>query len=288
MEYIPILKELADKLGESFESDRETRRKFEDYHKDLLVTYLCLTKNEKGFRRLIESSSISEYILTQNFNMNILGYCIEKKFVIRCQTPANVNEYHISAAGIYNLQSQGEVNLESLFVELDRIRLPELSFKLKSEEIILCLFLFIVGADSKENGFILKNTELEKNSFEFLKKIEETLLSKGISFRKKITFGKGKKINFRKFITENVDLPKTELFHSFNSSNIGYYLDLSTRQNIVALLDLILFNYSEHEKVIKKRVLFNELFALSNNAFQDLGGEITPPLNEKLKNELRS
>jgi hypothetical protein len=107
----------------------------------------------------------------------------------------------------------------------------------------------------------LNHRDLDKY-FSFLFLIEENILNKGIKLGKKITWGSGKDISFRGFITNNVLLPKTGLYHDRPTNN--YYLDLSKRKNAIYLLDLILDNYEGAERIMANQLFRESLRELSN------------------------
>ena len=101
----------------------------------------------------------------------------------------------------------------------------------------------------------------------------------------KIGWDTGKDSVFRKFITNNVDLPKTSLY--FKGNKHQFYLDISKRKNAKHLLNLILDNYSGEQRLLANDMFYDTLNELSFKISMDLGempGTINKYIIEELKN----
>ena len=105
-----------------------------------------------------------------------------------------------------------------------------------------------------------------------------------IQLGKEIGWGKGKNISFRKFITNNVDLPKTGVYKTPSKSK--YWLDLTKRKNVKFILDLILDQYLGERRIMINEIFFNALKNLSNSMPSELS-LMPKPLNKILVEELR-
>lgn len=287
---IEILNRMAQELEEVFKRTLKgnDRKLFSKYDENLLVTYGCLGKTERNFREIIEQSSISKSILIYEFSKEEVDLCIEKNYLKYCQTVSKSKDLHISSVGLYRLEAERGMDMELFFNALDDYRLPPLEFKFKPQEKLWCIFLIIVGADSMENAFSLKDkdqTYLDK-CFKLLLEIDKRLMDEGVDLGKDINWGSGKDINFRKFITNNTDLPKTGIYLTSGGSDV-YGLDLSNRKNIQFILELILDSHESEEILMTKRLLYNSIWDLHNSTHLFIN-EITPELNTTLIDELRN
>ena len=115
--------------------------------------------------------------------------------------------------------------------------------------------------------------------------IEAELVKNGLVLGKKISWGSGKDISFRKFITNNVDLPNTGIYNDRPTSM--YWLDLKKRKNVAFLLSLILDSYDGEKRIMANDVFLVVLRHMSNQMLIELG-EIPIPLNNYLLEELSS
>ncbi len=283
---ITILSRLYTSLEQTFESklNRKEKRYFENKTIDVLSTFLTLNKTEIAFREIIESSGIPKEILVYEFEKEKLDLCLSNEYV-KFGSGINDGKIFIVSNGLYYYYCANNLNVNSVFVEYDNFRLPQKILKLKSQEKILCIFLILVGADNENSKFdssVLGNEILDKY-FSFFQKIESELENFNIKIGPKIKWGQGKDRNFRLFITNNVLLPHTNIY---KQNNAKYYLDLSKKRNIKIIIDLILDEYKDDQKIMIKEVFFNCLYQLSGLMPISIG-IIPPDLNNFLQIELR-
>ena len=100
---------------------------------------------------------------------------------------------------------------------------------------------------------------------------------------KKIGWGTGKDVNFRKFITNNVDLPNTGIYNDRPTSM--YWLDFGKKKNVSFLLDLFFDAYNNEERLVANVLFLEALRQMSNKMLTELG-EIPSDLNTLLVMEL--
>ncbi len=284
---IEILQELFESLRDVLNEQISNKEKklFENGEFDVLGTILTLSKNKNDFRLLIESSAISKDAITYKYSRESVELAKKKKF-IRLGSGVNSNKYFISTNGVYEYYLQHNMELSSAFIVYDDLKYPAVDLKLKAQEKIWCIFLLLNDATEKESKLDTTtfNAKLMNKYFDFFKIIESTLISNGINIGKSINWGQGKDSNFRKFITNNVDLTSTGIYSNRPTST--YWLDLSTRKNVVLLLDLILDVYSEGDRININILFYKALRELSDRILTDLN-EIPKDLNRFLIEELR-
>jgi len=251
---------------------------------DVLQTVLTLSKSQKEMIRLFESSGVDKSILIYQFSKEQLEECVKHNYIIQGST-INDNKYFIGLYGLYYFYSLQEISVSESFQALDEIRFKNEALSLKIQEKIWCIFLILFCAHSEDNK--LDTTKLSHNEldryFSFLKTIEMVIHKNGLYLGKVISWGTGKDSSFRKFITNNVMLPKTGFY--FDRPTNNYYLDLTKRKNAIFLLNLILDNYDGAERILANELLKNSLRELSNSILIDLSvipGEINEYIIEEL------
>jgi hypothetical protein len=149
------------------------------------------------------------------------------------------------------------------------------------------VYIFVTfWSDNIENSFNTEGLSSKKlkDYHDFFKSIEKEMEDKDISLGKKIGWETGKDSVFRKFITNNVDLPKTSIY--FKKGSYQYYLDLSKRKNAKYLLELILDKYLGEERLIVNEIFYDALKELSFKISIELGempGEINQYVIQELK-----
>tara|TARA_B110000046_G_scaffold7693_1_gene7952 strand:+ start:4335 stop:5207 length:873 start_codon:yes stop_codon:yes gene_type:complete len=265
------------------------RKLFENNELDVLGTLLSLSKNKNDFRMLIESSSISKDEIIFKFNREGIDLAKTKR-LIKLGSGINSSKYFISTNGLFEYYKLQDLEVNSAFIAFDDLKFPSIELKLKAQEKIWCVLLILLDATEKESLF--DTTQLDQNEmdkyFKFFKIIETELDNSGISLGttqdKKIGWGSGKDTNFRRFITNNVDLNSTGIYN--NKPMSKYWIDFSTRKNVSLLLDLILDNYSGSERIEVNDVFYQTLFNLSGLTLTHLN--VMPnKLNKFLVEELR-
>ena len=251
---------------------------------DVFKTYLTISKSQRDFRKLIESSAINKDTLELEFSKTDLDEALRKK-LIRKGSILNDNKLFISSNGLYEYYLLKNLVLNDVFITFDDSKFVQDKLRLKLQEKLLCIFLILFGAHSEETS--LDTTKLSDEVldeyFKFLKLIESELESSGLLLGKKVSWGSGKDISFRKFITNNVDLPNTGLYNDRPTS--VYWLDLSKKKNVSFLLDLLLDSYEGENRILVNDLLLEVLRKLSNRMLTELG-EIPRDLNTLLVMEL--
>jgi hypothetical protein len=251
---------------------------------DVFKTYLTISKSQRDFRNLIESSAINKDVLESEFSREELDDALKSKLIKRGNNLQS-NKVYISSNGLYEYYRLNNLNLNDVFIAFDDYKFSQDKLRLKIQEKLFCIFLMLFDACSSEkaldtNG--LSNKVLE-DYFVFLKSIEFELESTGLVLGKKVNWGSGKDISFRKFITNNVDLPNTGVYN--DRPTAVYWIDFSNRRNVTFLVDLILDNYDGDQRVLANALLLETLRKLSNRMLIELG-EIPNDLNSYLVQEL--
>lgn len=266
-----ILEELYLSLKESFETNLSSKdKKYNDSGElDVFKTYLSLSKSQKDFRKLIELGSIPKDVLIYRHTKEKIDSGL-KDNLFRRGSLINDNKIFIASRGLFEYYKNYELNLGDVFTSFDDFKFAQETIKLKVQEKILSILLILFGAESEESK--LDTTKLDPRSldkyFNFLKLIESRLTESGINLGKKVGWGKGKDVNFRSFIGNNVDLPSTGLYHCRPTST--YWLDLGKRKNVNFLLDLILDNYKGEDRVLVNGLFYSALRSLSNDMLTEL------------------
>jgi len=277
-----ILEKLFLSLSDVFRNQLSLKDQKKMDHGDLDVfkTYLCLSKSQKDFRALIESSAIEKDALEFEFSKELIEITL-KQDLIRYGSSINDNKLFIASNGLFHYYSNKGFDLSQVFVAFDEYKFIQDKLKLKLQEKILCIFLILFGAHSKET--FLDTSKLDNktlgNYFRFLQLIESELENHGLILGKKISWGSGKDVSFRKFITNNVDLPNSGIYNDRPTSM--YWLDFGKKKNISYLLDLILDSYHDEERVLANSLFFEFLRHMSNQILIELG-EIPRELNQHL------
>jgi hypothetical protein len=281
-----LLERLYQSLFSVFENNLKTKEKKFNENNDLDVfkTFLTLSKTQKEVINLIESSAIEKAILIYDFTKDEFDECISRSLIIQGST-INDTKFFIGAYGLYYYYFINDLIIDDVFKSYDQIKFSNDEIVLKSQEKIFCIFLMLFGADnfeSKLDTSRLNHIELEKY-FSYLKSIESVLSTHGLSLGKKISWTSGKDTTFRRFITNNVLLPKTGIYNDRPTNN--YYLDLSKRKNAKYLLDLILDNYNGAERIMANELLresFKELSKLLLIELSVIPSEINKYIIEEL------
>ena len=260
-----LLKKLYNSILSVFEDNLKSKEKKynEDGQLDVLKTLLTLSKTQKEMIKLIESSAIEKAVLIYDFSKFEFDECVKRK-LIRQGLTINDTKYYIGSFGLYYYYNSNGLSLDEVLICYDEMKFSTEEIVLKSQEKIWCIFLLLFGADkfeSKLDTSTLSHRDLEKY-FSFLKLIEDKLMEKGVKLGKNVSWGTGKDTSFRHFITNNVLLPKTGLYHDRPIYN--YYIDLTKRKNAKYLLDLILDNYDGAERIMANELFRETLRELSN------------------------
>jgi hypothetical protein len=251
---------------------------------DVFKTYMSLSKSQRDFRKLIESSAINKDILEVEFSKELVAAGLKQNLIRRGIT-INDNKIFLCSNGLFQYYINKGFDLNTVFVNFDDIRFSQEKLKLKMQEKLLCIFLILFGADSEGNMFDttkLKEKDLQKY-FRFLKLIEAELEKNGLNFGKKVSWGSGKDISFRKFITNNVDLPNTGIYNDRPTSM--YWLDFGKKKNVSFLLDLFFDAYNDEERLVANVLFLEVLRQMSNKMLTELG-EIPTNFNAYLLLEL--
>jgi hypothetical protein len=126
MEVNNLLEELENALIGAFEStDKNTKKEFDSFGRNALISYLCIKKNEKGLREVIENGAIAKNLLLQKHSSETINLAISRNYIRECQSKIKSNHFHITPKGLYSLHRADENLLEKMFEELDKNRLPE-------------------------------------------------------------------------------------------------------------------------------------------------------------------
>ena len=255
---------------------------------DLLVVYATSQKTEKSLRELIESNAkhISD-ILSESYTQDMLLHDKSVGFLKECSLPANVGKFYITISGLAKYLSRNGMDWqEKLIKAIEGKRLPDLEIRLKKEERLFVFTLLVLGATSEDKALVISSDEVKQIMYRFVQKIDSQEVIRSTYGDGLITWGKGKKISWTKFLTEWVDLPKTGLY--FKNSRNGkdhFYLDLTSNGKINALKDYLLNNYDI--AVADKLVLYEYVRGLSNKLILELNiGYIIPPVSDSILKKL--
>lgn len=284
-----ILEKLYFNLSEAFNENLKAKEifKFEDNDSiDVLKTLLSLKKNNKVLNDLMLSGSISMDELKYLYPNGDINECLSNKYLLRGNS-INRDKLFIGTAGLFKYYSLKNFNLINIFIDYDANNfILEKQLTLKSQEKIWCIFLLLFGADCQQNSFNSEGLSIDKLKIfhKFLISIEKEMQQNSVILGKKIGWDTGKDSSFRKFITNNVDLPKTPIY--VRDSRYKYYLDLSKRKNVSYLLDLILDKYTGEKRLIINELFYNSLKELEYNMTIELG-EMPRGLNKFLIEELK-
>ena len=283
-----ILEKLFLSLKKTFENQLNSKEQktSNDDEIDVFKTYLSLSKSQKDFRILIESSAINKEVLEREFSKEIVDMAI-KKSLIRYGSTINDNNLFLASNGLYQHYVNKGFNLNQVFITFDDNKFVQEKLKLKLQEKIWCIFLILFGAVSREALLDTSNLEAKtlENYFCFFQLIESELEKQGLILGKKIGWRSGKYVNFRKFITNNVDLPNTGIYIDRPTSK--YWLDFDKKKNVSFLLNLVLDNYVGEERILANVLFFEVLGKLSNQMLISLG-ELPRDFNRYLIEELRA
>jgi len=284
-----LLTKLYDSLCEAFQENLKPKEifKFDDESSiDVFKTLMFLKKHNNVLNNLMLQGAVSIDEMKYLFGTDNFNKCLGNKYIIRGNS-INSDKVFIGANGLFMLYSIKNYNTQEVFIAFDSNNfILDKALTLKSQEKIWCIFLLIFGADNIENSFNtegLSNKKL-KDYHDFFKSIEREMEDKDISLGKKIGWETGKDSVFRKFITNNVDLPKTSIY--FKKGSYQYYLDLSKRKNAKYLLELILDKYVGEERLIVNEIFYDALKELSYKLNTELG-EIPSDINQYVIEELK-
>ena len=284
-----LLTKLYDSLCEAFQENLKPKEifKFEDESSiDVFKTLMFLKKHNNVLNKLMLQGTVSIDEMKYLFGTEVFNKCLDNKYIIRGNS-INSDKVFIGANGLFKLYSIKNYNTQEIFIAFDSNNfILDKELNLKSQEKIWCIFLLLFGADNNKNflnteGF---STKKLKDYHNFFKSIEKEMEDKDISLGKKVGWDTGKDSVFRKFITNNVDLPKTSIY--FNKIRYQYYLDLSKRKNAKYLLNLILDKYAGEERLIVNEIFYDALKELSFKISIELG-EIPGEINQYVIQELK-
>ena len=235
-----LLTKLYNKLSEAFQEKLKPKEihYFHDENSiDVFKTLMILKKSKNNLNKIMLEGSISKDELEHYFGKNIFDDCLDYNYIIRGNSLSS-EKIFIGANGLFKLYSIKEYDIQDVFVAFDSNNFKlEKELSLKSQEKIWCIFLLLFGADCKENLFNTEGLSIKRlNDYhKFFISIEKEMKIRDINLGREIGWETGKDSVFRKFITNNVDLPKTGLYNK--GSQWEYYLDLSKRKNAKYLLD---------------------------------------------------
>jgi hypothetical protein len=254
---------------------------------DVLNTLMNLKKNKNVINELMLKGAVSVEELIYTYGEQSFKKCLENKYIIKCNS-INNDKVFIGTYGLYTLYSLKGFKTDYVFNTYDKQNFEtERKLVLKAQEKIWCIFLILFGSDKKESSLDTENfsnAQLMKYH-NFFKIIENEIIKNKINLGKKIGWETGKDKVFRKFITNNVDLPRTSLYHNVNKYK--YYLDLSSKKKAKYLLDLILDKYHGEERLLINDVFYNVLKDLSDKISIELY-EIPADINRFLIEELKA
>lgn len=283
---LEILTKMYDSLQNSFELKLKPKdlHLFPDETVDVFKSLISLKKNQNDLYNLMMDSALSIDELKYMFDDEVVSDCIQQGFLIKGHS-VNSDKVFIGTKGLSEIYMLKEKPLNEIFSTFDRKNfILEKELKLKSQEKIWCLFLLLFGADAENNSLDTEN--LSQNDLEnyhrFLQDIEQELTSKGLVIGKQIGWNSGKDSVFRKFITNNVDLPKTGFYFR---KNYKYYLDLTKRKNAKFLIDLILDEYDNEQRIYANKLFYDSLLELGFKLSMNLA-VLPPELNNFVKEEL--
>ena len=155
---------------------------------------------------------------------------------------------------------------------------------MKAQEKIWVIFLLLLGA-VEQTPFKTGNLDdyAKENYHSFFKTIEAKMIESDIKLGKEIGWDTGKDKNFRLFITNNKDLPKTPFYQK--NGEYDYYLDLSQKSNVKYLFDLMFHGYTIVERAQKQQTFYNAFVDL-NNSLPSTLGKMPSVLNSFVIHEL--
>ena len=284
-----LLTKLYDSLCEAFQENLKPKEifKFEDESSiDVFKTLMFLKKHNNDLNKLMLQGTVSIDEMKYLFGTEVFNKCLDNKYIIRGNS-INSDKVFIGANGLFKLYSIKNYNTQEIFIAFDSNNfILDKELNLKSQEKIWCIFLLLFGADNNKNSLNTEgfSTKKLKDYHNFFKSIEKEMEDKDISLGKKVGWDTGKDSVFRKFITNNVDLPKTSIY--FNKIRYQYYLDLSKRKNAKYLLNLILDKYAGEERLIVNEIFYDALKELSFKISIELG-EIPGEINQYVIQELK-
>ena len=282
-----LLSKLYIRLAESFKENlklKEIKYLSDGNTVNVLKTFLSLNKTGKDLKVLMYEGAIPIEEL-KYINKDGYEYCLKTKLLIKC-TGASDNKAFIGLNGIFEYCSLSNLDFREAFIAYDFKTFPDLKYVLKPHEKVLCIFLILLGADSEKtmyNTETLTPKQLDSNH-KFFKTIETVMNDNGVQLGKSITWGTGKDVSFRKFLTNNVQLPQTGLYKYKGKK---YYLDLSKRKNVVFLLDLILDKYNEEQRLDVNDSFYDALRELSYKMLIEIG-ELRVEFNKNIIEILKS
>jgi hypothetical protein len=283
-----LLNKLYERLCEAFEEKLKPK---EIYHFtdgitiDGFKTLMSLKKTNKDLNQIMLEGSVSIDELKYNFDNSTLNDCFDNKFLIRGNS-INSDKVFIGTNGLFKYYSLREFDIHEIFIAFDSYNFKlEKELEIKSQEKIWCIFLLLFGADCKENLFDSAGLSMQKlDSFrKFMISIENEIINNHLSIGKKISWDSGKEKTFRGLIQVNKMLPKTPIYIF---SGYKYYLDLSKRKNAKYLLDLILDNYKDENRLLANDLFYDALDELSFNISIELG-EMPTAINKYIIEELK-
>ena len=284
------MNKLYENLSEAFQEKLKPKELYyfsDGVNVDVFKTLLSLKKTKKDFNQIMLEGSVSFDELKYNFDNTILSDSFDNKYIIRGNSIKS-DKIFIGANGLFKLYSLRDYDVNEVFIAYDSCNFKlEKQFSLKSQEKIWCIFLLLFGADSKDNLFSSEGLTPSKlkDYHRLLILIETEMENKGITLGVKVGWESGKDKVFRKFITNNVDLPKTGLY--FKGNKWEYYLDLAKRKNARYLLDLILNNHIGENRLLANDLFYDALNELSFKLSVDFG-EIPSKINSNIIEELKS
>ena len=283
-----LLTKLYKSLSEAFEENLKSKEIYflgDDISIDVFKTLMFLKKNNKDLNDLMIKGAISIDEL-KYINKDALNECFDQKYIIKGST-INSDKVFIGINGIFEFYSINNLDVREALMAYDSNNfIQEKRLNLKSQEKIWCIFLILFGADNIENSFNTEALSVSKlnNYHNFFISIEKEMENHDISLGKKVGWKTGKDSVFRKFITNNVDLPKTALY--FKKGQYQYYLDLTKRKNAKYLLDLILDNFKGEQRIMINDIFYDALRELSFRMPSELG-EMNEDINKYIIEELK-
>ena len=283
-----LLNKLHDRLSLVFsESLRNNEIHYENNGDsiDVFKTLISLKKNNNVLNKLMLEGSLSIDVIEYEFGKELLNECLRNKYLLKGKELYS-NKVFIGTNGLFELYRIKSLDINEVFKAYDSKNLIiDKQLSLKSQEKIWCIFLLLFGADKKEFSFDSEGLAPGKlkDYHLFLQSIEKELIDNGVSLGKKIGWETGKDSVFRKFITNNVDLPKTGLY--FKKDKYKYYLDVTSKKNAKYLLNLILDGYEGEERLYANDIFYNVLKDLNFKISMELG-EIPKEINKFIIQEL--
>ena len=284
-----ILEKLYYSLSDAFLENLKPKEifKFEDSNLvDILKTLMSLKKNNNDLNNLMLNGAISIDELKFLYSNEDINECLTNKYILRGNS-INRDKLFIGTAGLFKYYYLKNFKLINVFIDFDSNNFVlEKQLTLKSQEKIWCIFLIIFGADCQQTSFNSEGLSIDKlkKYHKFLISIEKEMQKNSVNLGKAIGWDTGKDSSFRKFITNNVDLPKTPIY--IMDGRYKYYLDLSKRKNANYLLNLILDKYTGEKRLIINELFYNALKELEYNMTIELG-EMPGGLNKFLIEELK-